>query len=120
MNLTIIFMLATFSYARTVAHTRDVWASDAKSALEAQGFLVDDAYAVGDVGYIVLPDSETRDPLPVINAIKTRSMVAADRAAILDELAAIEERIDSGTETAADRRRFMKIILKLNGWTRRP
>lgn len=44
----------------------------------------------------------------------------AQRKALLDELATIEAAIDADTETAAQRRRFMKILLKLNGWARRP
>lgn len=42
------------------------------------------------------------------------------RQVLLDELDVIETALDAGTETAAQRRRFMKIILKLNGWNRRP
>lgn len=42
------------------------------------------------------------------------------REALLDELAAIEISIDAGNETAAQRRRWMKINMILNGWARRP
>lgn len=45
---------------------------------------------------------------------------AANRQTMLDELAAIEDAIDAGAVTEAQRRRFMKLILKLNGWNRRP
>lgn len=45
----------------------------------------------------------------------------AARRALLDELAAIEAKDDAGTAlTAAEQRRFRKLILKLNGWNRRP
>lgn len=44
----------------------------------------------------------------------------ATRTALLDELAAIEVKIDAGTATLAELRRAIKLILKLNALNRRP
>lgn len=42
------------------------------------------------------------------------------RRALLDELAAIEVKVDANTATLAELRRAVKIMLKLNGFARRP
>lgn len=45
---------------------------------------------------------------------------ASRRQAILDELAAIEAKLDDGTATVADVRRAVKLILRLGRWDQRP
>lgn len=124
--LLIVLMVASVQVqAREVAFKRDVMIDEVEATLRAQGFQVLHTECSGDWNCrMVLPDSEKKDPLPIINAARSNAAVkieaAADRRAMLEELLVIEEAVDAGTETEAQRRRFMKILLKLIGFSRRP
>ena len=123
--LMILTLLAPAVEARVVAFKRDVSVDDVEATLRAQGF--DVKYTECNGSYdckMVLSDSETKDPLPIINAAKSNAQTASEakaaRAALADELAAIEAKLDDGTATAAEVRRAVKIILKLAGLARKP
>jgi hypothetical protein len=116
--LSALLMLVPPASARVVEYTHDVWEHEAKAALEAQGFTVHNAYGVGGKHFVDISDDETRDPLPVIAAIKTRAQRVSEEATALqaleDELAALEAKDDAGVNlTAAEQRRFRKLLLRL-------
>lgn len=104
-------------HAREVRVTHDVSVDAARDTLTRQGFVINKLYRENASLVIDLPAGEGRDPAAVVLAMPTR---AAQRQAMLEELETIEAAIDAGNETAVQRRRFMKIILRLNGWAKRP
>jgi pectin methylesterase-like acyl-CoA thioesterase len=117
MTAFVLLLALAPAQAREFHVVHDVSVDAARSALVGQSFVVNSIYRDTDGIVIDVPAAESRDPRPVVLALQTR---AAQRQAMLDELETIEAAIDAGTETAAQRRRFMKILLKLSGWSRRP
>lgn len=93
-----------------------------ESAWKAAGYPVISTKCGGVIPkcFVSLPDNSPVSALDLAPALLASKSVAESRSELLDELDGIEFRIDAGTETAADRRRFMKIILKLNGLAKRP
>lgn len=112
--------LALPASARVVEYAHDVLDHEVKESLVARGFAVEDAYSQDGKKFVVLAQGETRDPLPIIISLPTRSRRAQDRAALLLELEYLEAKIDDETATLANIRRWAKIQMKLNGTARRP
>jgi hypothetical protein len=114
-----LLLLAANASAGTFTTTKPVTLDRLNSELEAAGCVLsgDRSYTMNGKTFI---NTVTDCDVAAVVAAHVVFDAKAARQAMLDELAAIEVKLDAGTETAAERRRFMKLLLKLNGWARRP
>jgi hypothetical protein len=108
-----LFLFSLTASARDVEYAHDVANDEARDALVAAGFNCSGAYGIGGRNWVILDDAEKRDPLPTINAIKSRAQRKAERLALINEVLQIRERFEAGTDSAADRRRALMILLQI-------
>jgi len=117
--LALLMLLAVPCAAREVVIAKTITPDLLQAELVAGGFQVDSINCLGGKCWAVLPDSETKDPAPIIAAHAPVNRDAT-RQAMLDELESIEIKLDDGTATPAETRRAVKLMMKLNGLARRP
>lgn len=96
--------------------TKRVDPGDLASKLEAAGFSVERVWNTGTATRVVLRPGEAKNPSAVVAAYVHPE---DSRKAQIDELAAIERKLDDETATAADLRRAVKLMIQLNGLSRR-
>lgn len=123
--LVALALLSGFAEAKSVVVTPTVPVveldlSDIEKAMRTAGHAVIDTQCSGAKCVVSLPDASPATEATLATFFAPAKTVTQLRAELRAELEAIEDAIDAGTETAAQRRRFMRIILKLNGLSKRP
>lgn len=117
--LTLLMLLALPCAARDVVFSKPVDEGKLHAELKAAGFKVIGVNRLGAKQWVMLEDGEAKDPAAVIAAhVYVDPKVA--RQALLDELEALEAKLDDESATLTDLRRISKIRLKLDGLAKRP
>lgn len=120
-GLLLTLILATGASAKEIKFTKRVNLDKLNSELAAAGFKLSPyrTNCSGEKCVIHLLDTGPQDPRAVINAhvYDAGREPLAMRQALIDELAALEKKLDDGTATMPEMRRTLKLILKLQGLT---
>ena len=116
----ILLALAIPAMAADFKTAKPVNLDKLNSEIEAAGCVLtgDRSYTINGTTTISLAA-----PCPAISSIVDAHVYRdqkVTRQALLDELAAIEIKLDDGTATLSDIRRWAKLMMKLNGSARRP
>ena len=118
-NLYLVLALAVPASGAEYRFAKQVVPAELKRELVRNNFDVEHITCAGIYCALALGVGETKDPQPIIDAYVYNDPETV-RAAILNELAEIEIRLDDGTATAADLRRAIKLLLRLHKLNRRP
>lgn len=116
MKILILLLLAVSGNAAEFKFDKRVDAGDLANKLRAAGFLVERVWNTGTKTRVVLKPHEAKDPTAIVNAYVHPDDV---RQARLDQLAAIETKLDDGSATMEDLRKAVKLMLQLNGLSRK-
>lgn len=114
-----MLMLAVSSLASEYKYIKATDTAQLLSELKKSGFAVDSVSCINQGCAIVFTDGENKDPSAIVSA-HIPANTTAERLALLEELAGIEVKLDDGTATIADLRRWAKIQMKITGTARRP
>jgi hypothetical protein len=112
MRFLCVLVLASISFADTTTQPRDKAASVVAQILPDASSISSFCLAGSDVCVI------NWSPLPGHTIIFTDH--AAARQAMLDEISIIETKLEDGTATMLDLRRWARLVMKINGWSRVP
>ena len=117
-TIALLFLISP-CWAKDYPINKPVAAIQLHQELEASGFKVSGITCRNAKCVVSLVDVERKNPSAIIAAHVPLGKNAM-RQSMLDELAALEIKLDDGTATIADLRRIAKIDLKLSGLARRP
>ena len=117
MKLLILALLASQgAFAREVKFNRRVDLTGLEADLKSQGFAVKHILCAGSSCSITMPDSETKDPMPIVNAQPaplTNEEIDAQRRARLQAVKELVGKLRAGTATQAERDQLLAMLVRV-------